>query len=430
MRRDVFLSLGGYNEAFRASDEELELGMRLHLAGVEYIFEPRKLLTHLNSKPLAGYFQRCWRASGSLDPYRVIELKQCNAQTRKIASRDHGYLSERIAARTVSSLSQPLLTSARLLEIAANRTHSKSLFSLWARTAHAAEYWEGVKQSGYTRHQLRDAGGAARNALMMHSICEPQKPAESAYYISPTRFHRFMKHFGEAGFRTATSAQWMERDFPSRSVLLTFDDAYDDLYTELFPLVIEHKYTPLIFVVVDHIGGWNAWDQAQGLRPRNLLSAGQLKEMQRYGVEFGSHTLTHPHLTGQGHRELVRELRDSKDRLEDLLGAEVRAFAYPYGAVDRRVRSYVAEAGYKLAFTTVAGANWWNDPLCQNRADVNDSMTLIDFVSVISTGWTVRQNIGDRVRRLEERLPGSMARATVRQMRRIARTVLPGESNT
>jgi peptidoglycan/xylan/chitin deacetylase (PgdA/CDA1 family) len=237
-----------------------------------------------------------------------------------------------------------------------------------------------------------------------------------------------MKYFGESGHRTATSAQWMDRDLPPRSVLLTFDDAYDDLYTELFPVAIEHKYTPLIFVVVDHIGGSNAWDQARGLRPRNLLSAGQLKEMQRYGVEFGSHTLTHPNLTSLGHRELVRELRDSKDRLEDLLGAEVSAFAYPYGAVDRRVRSYVAEAGYRLAFTTVAGPNWWNDPLCQNRADVNDSMPLTDFASVISTGWTVRQNISDRVRRLEERLPGSMVRASVRRMRRIARKVLPGQS--
>ncbi|HWH59010.1 MAG TPA: polysaccharide deacetylase family protein [Terriglobales bacterium] len=425
IRRDVFLSSGGYNEAFRASDEEIELGMRLHLAGVEHVFEPRTLLTHLNSKSPAGYFRRCWRASGALDPYRVIELMQCNAQTRRIASRDHGYLFQRIAARTASSLSRPLLAFARLLEIAANRTRSRSLFSVWARTAHAAEYWEGAKRSGYTRDQIGIAAKASRNALMMHSICEPRTATESTYYISPARFRRFMKRFGEAGYRTATSAEWMERDFSSHSVLLTFDDAYDDLYSELFPVVIDRGYTPLIFVVVGQIGGSNTWDRARGLRPRNLLSANQIKEMQRYGVEFGSHTLTHPDLIRLGHRELIRELRDSKDRLENLLGVEVNAFAYPYGAVDRRVRSYVAEAGYKLAFTTAAGPNRWNDPLCQNRAEVNDLMNLIDFSSVISTGWTVRQNIGDRLRMLEQHLPGSTLRASMRLMRTIARALRP-----
>lgn len=429
IRRNVFLASGGYDEVFRTSGEDNELGLRLHLAGVEFVFESRRLLAHRNSKFLPDYFRKCWRASGSLDPYRVLELDQRNAQTRKIVSRDHGYLFERMAARAACCFSRPLLMSSRLFGMAANRLHSKALFAIWARSAQTAEYWNGLKQSRYTHDQLRSAAGASRTALMLHSICAPQTPAESSYYVSPRRFHRFMQHFRESGFHTANSAQWMEKELPPKTVLLTFDDAYDDLYTELLPLVIDHGHTPLIFVVVDHIGGSNTWDQAQGLRARKLLTVSQIREMQRYGVEFGSHTLTHPHLTTLGHAGLVCELRDSKHRLEDLLGSGVTSFAYPYGTVDRRVRSYVAEAGYKLAFTTIAGPNWWNDPLCQNRTELNDFNSENDFASIIATGWTVRQNIGDRFRKLEQCLPGSMVRASVRGLGKAVRAVAGPEKS-
>jgi peptidoglycan/xylan/chitin deacetylase (PgdA/CDA1 family) len=81
---------------------------------------------------------------------------------------------------------------------------------------------------------------------------------------------------------------------------------------------------------------------------------------------------------------------DSKHRLEDLLGAEMISFAYPYGEVDRRVRSAVSDAGYKLAFTAIFGVNWWNDPLCQRRAEVNDKTGLGDFMRKLRYGRRFR----------------------------------------
>lgn len=116
--------------------------------------------------------------------------------------------------------------------------------------------------------------------------------------------------------------------------------------------------------------------------------------MQKYGVEFGSHSLTHPWLPSVPDAQLRREVSDSKRRLEDLLGVEVKSFAYPYGGVDRRVRSAVAEAGYQLAFTAIPGTNWWNDPLCQSRAEVNEFTGLADFLFEMRSGRTIRQALG------------------------------------
>lgn len=114
-----------------------------------------------------------------------------------------------------------------------------------------------------------------------------------------------------------------------------------------------------------------------------------------------------------------REVRDSKHRLEDLLGVEITSFAYPYGGVDMRVRSAVAEAGYKVAFTIKSGLNWWNDPLCQRRADVNDYTSLVDFLSQLRNGWTLRESLTSELRSLEQNLPTSTLRGTVRGVRRL-----------
>jgi len=202
----------------------------------------------------------------------------------------------------------------------------------------------------------------------------------------------------------------LEDAVPPKHVLLTFDDAYDDLYEHLLPLVIQHHLTPVLFLVVDRIGQTNLWDQANGLRSRNLLTLSQIREMQKYGVLFGSHSLSHPSLPSVSDKQLRRETLDSRLRLEDLLGTEILSFAYPYGDLDQRVRSAAANAGYKVAFTTLAGPNWWNDSLCQRRADINEYTSLSDFSRSLRNGERLAQSISAALRTCEESLPFSALR--------------------
>lgn len=424
IRRDLFLSHGGFNEHFRASDEERELGLRLHRAGVEFVFEPCFLLTHKNSKNMERYFRNCWSASGALDSYRVFELKQRNAQTQQLVSMFHGYLMNRWAARAAWQLAGTLRSLSNQLGHAANRTQSHFLFSAWGRTAQAAEYWSSAKAAGCTLPRLKSVAGHSKCAVMLHSISDPRSDDERSYYISPRQFHRLMRYFYAAGYKTATTAQWLKDDVLEKHVLLTFDDGYDDLYEELLPLVIEHRYTPVIFLVADRVGASNVWDQQSGLRARNLLTLAQIREMQKYGVEFGSHTMTHPWLPGVSDVKLHSEVHNSKRRLEDMLGVEIASLAYPFGGVDRRVRSAAADAGYKLAFTTEPGLNWWNDPLCQRRAEVNDHTTTLDFACKLQSGRNCTETISVRLRNMEEEFPTKILRNMASGVRRIGHELL------
>ena len=92
----------------------------------------------------------------------------------------------------------------------------------------------------------------------------------------------------------------------------------------------------------------------------------QVKEMSAAGIEFGSHSVTHPVLSKVGPEQLAHELAASKLRIEQEIGKPVDTFAYPVGveeAYNDTVLAGVREAGYRLAVsyrTGVAAPGKWD----------------------------------------------------------------------
>lgn len=86
-----------------------------------------------------------------------------------------------------------------------------------------------------------------------------------------------------------------------------------------------------------------------------MMDWDQVAEMSRNGIEFGAHTVNHPLLTYEDNATVDQELRLCKEELEAKLAKKVRAFAYPNGDWDERVRQAVKRANYECAFTTRPG---------------------------------------------------------------------------
>lgn len=84
------------------------------------------------------------------------------------------------------------------------------------------------------------------------------------------------------------------------------------------------------------------------------MSEKELRLLYNMGMEIGSHTLTHPELTGIENHRVIEEFARSKEILEDALGEQVLSLGYPKGKYNRTVCSLAKEAGYRLARTTVA----------------------------------------------------------------------------
>lgn len=80
-----------------------------------------------------------------------------------------------------------------------------------------------------------------------------------------------------------------------------------------------------------------------------MLSWTQIRELAETNVEIGAHSDSHPELDQLDDDTLRRELGDSRARLEDGIGAPVRALAYPFGYSSRRVRLAARAAGYHCA---------------------------------------------------------------------------------
>lgn len=401
IRRELFFRMSGFDERLR-SDEELEFGLRLYRAGVQVRYATKAVIRHRGGKDQSAYYPRCWGLSGELDVYRAREKGERSAQVEQLCDFADGSWTRRALARASWGSPETVLAMAGIFEKLTDISGARLSFGAWARLRRVAEYWRGVKRTGIREGELCELAGVPCRILMFHSISRPENPLEMSYYISPDRFRRFLSWLEMMDYRHIGPADWLAGERPDRNVLLTFDDAYDDLYTELMPELRRRKLRPLVFVVVDCIGKTNEWDANQPVRKRSTLTLEQMRKMQRAGVVFGSHSLTHPLLTSLSDCELRREVSDSRAKLEDLLGAPVEWFGYPYGDADRRVRAAVVDAGYKAAVTTNGGFNRWMDPLALNRWEVSDQDWLMDFALKLATGRDVRRGILNRLHRISK----------------------------
>ena len=139
-------------------------------------------------------------------------------------------------------------------------------------------------------------------------------------------------------------------------VHVTFDDAFRSVGTAL-PLLERLGVPATVFACPAFAAGDGTFDVPE-LAPqlaRNsehlaTMSWPELRDLVERGFEVGSHTVTHPHLTKLEDQELLRELRESREHLEDELAVRCRFLAYPYGEENERVRAAARSSGYEAAF--------------------------------------------------------------------------------
>lgn len=229
----------------------------------------------------------------------------------------------------------------------------------------------------YRQARLERLGGGRIPVLMYHKVVsEPVTGSRHGTWVTVERFARQLASLRRRGMTTVTlrdclAAARGERPLPPRPVILTFDDGYLDNYTNAFPLLVRFGMTAVVFLVADPALSSNEWDAAAGEPWAPLMSREQAREMSRAGIEIGSHTLTHPRLSDLSADRLAWELGESKCVLESWLEAPVLSLAYPYGAVDERVKRAALQAGYRCAVATNSGPiHFGRDPLEIRRVQI------------------------------------------------------------
>ena len=193
--------------------------------------------------------------------------------------------------------------------------------------------------------------------LCLHHVA-PVPKGDGALYLAPDAFHELLEELRKEGvpcLSLEAFRQWRGgfRALPPVSVLLTFDDGYEDNATELLPILQSFDVPATIFVVGANVG-------APG-----RLSAAQMATLEESGlVHFGSHTQHHRDLRGLSAAQLTEEFAGSRKFLEGLLGGSVDVLSYPNGRNGPAIRRMAAKSGYALAFGTEgAPCTQLSDPL-------------------------------------------------------------------
>ena len=135
--------------------------------------------------------------------------------------------------------------------------------------------------------------------------------------------------------------------------LLTFDDGYRNTIHTVLPLLERFSAPALLAVCASYV--------LPALRPKATPHASQdfadeadLARWLQSGRDIAGHSYSHAKLTTATDDELVWQVMEDKRLLERALGSSLRAFVYPFGSVDARVREVLAHE-YSLAFTDERG---------------------------------------------------------------------------
>jgi glycosyltransferase involved in cell wall biosynthesis/peptidoglycan/xylan/chitin deacetylase (PgdA/CDA1 family) len=216
-------------------------------------------------------------------------------------------------------------------------------------------YWRGVRAHGGL---LREQDAGVR-ILAYHAIEELDDPHIARYSVGPRLFEEQIVALSSAGYTFLSADDLLEhlagRPLEPRSVLLTFDDAYESLFTNAAPILERLGIPAVVCVVSDEIGGHNAWDTVAGATRLPLLTGEQLAQLRAMGWEIASHSRRHAHLTSLKGAELRADLTESRHAVSGLGLGATRLLAYPHGEHDARVRAAARRAGYSAALALTTG---------------------------------------------------------------------------
>jgi len=177
------------------------------------------------------------------------------------------------------------------------------------------------------------------------------------YAVDRRRFADYLSLLQDEGYTTLRAgdllAEWpgiLERE---RLVLLTFDDGYAAQRDVAAEELARRGQTATFFVISSFLGAARTRKTFDG-KEREFLGGEDLRQMGLAGFEIGSHSHTHPLCGTLSESEAEREFTVSKRVIEQELGREVSAFAYPYGrqgAFSPMTRAALERSGYRAAFT-------------------------------------------------------------------------------
>ena len=193
----------------------------------------------------------------------------------------------------------------------------------------------------------------AAKVLIYHHVSNTMPVSTS---ISPERFVAQMDYLENNDYKIVPLTELTEKlkqgeTLPDKTVAITFDDSYADVYTAAYPILKKRGWPFTFFVNTKSVGSGKlfvSWDQ--------------LREMSKNNVTIANHTIEHSHLVrleknesqAQWRVRIANEITTAQRKIEAEIGNAPKIFAYPFGEYNNELKQILKELDY-LAFTQQAG---------------------------------------------------------------------------
>ena len=235
--------------------------------------------------------------------------------------------------------------------------------------------------------------------LLYHHVSS-ETPAITS--ISPDKFEEQLDYIQQNGFSVWPLTKIMDHldndiQIPDKTLAITFDDAYQSIYSEAYPRLKSRGMPFTIFVTTESI------DQ----RYNNQLTWQELSIMAKNGASLANHTVSHAHLLHRPDNEtdlewqqrMRKEIQEAQQRISEETGSQLKLFAYPYGEHNEALKKIAKELGY-TAFGQQSGAigpltnrqSIPRFPIAGNYIDIDDFKLKINTLAMPATDISQQDN--------------------------------------
>ena len=202
------------------------------------------------------------------------------------------------------------------------------------------------------------SANAANNSAVILQYHHVSNKTPAVTSVTPDTFKRHLDYLADHDFNVMPLAEVVaaldtRKPLPEKTVAITFDDAYLNIYTNAFPMLKEKGWPFTLFVATEPVD-------------RNFnrfLSWEQINDMARYGATIANHTVSHDHsverLPGETEQQWIErfksDLEATEQRIKDKTGQSVKLFAWTYGETAPQLRQQLKTLGY-VGFGQQSGA--------------------------------------------------------------------------
>ena len=172
---------------------------------------------------------------------------------------------------------------------------------------------------------------------MFHNVNDEQ----NTYAINKENFRTFVEYLVKN--KKVVDIETLIREKDPDNVVITFDDVYESVYQNAYP-ILKEKGLPFYLFLCDEY-----------LNKENYVSSDMVKKMLRDSKAIlGSHRMKHELSRFSDETKIREDMKESKEKLEQEFGVKVDAFAFPFGSMYACSEKNIEDALeiYKYVFMT------------------------------------------------------------------------------